>query len=84
MILLERQLISSLQEENPSSLMGRCRRSIEPFLPSEAIQPVLTFVVETVSQSTPKDEGRSTFIQKVHRCVDKSLENKQPFLIKRE
>ena len=76
--------MTSTQDENPSSLMSRCRRSIEPFLPSEALQPVLTFVVETVSQSTPKDEGRSAFIQKVHRCVDKSLESSQPYLVKRE
>ena len=51
-------------------------------MPKEALEDVLYFVTETVSENTPQDETRADFIQGIHACVDKCLEKKQPFLVK--
>ena len=64
------------------SLMGRCRRSLARFVPKEALEDVLYFVMETVSESTPQDETRADFVQGIHACVDTCLEKRQPFLVK--
>ena len=48
------------------SLMGRCRRSLARFVPKEALEDVLYFVMETVSESTPQDETRADFVQGIH------------------
>ena len=65
-------------------LMAKCRKSLLPFFHSDCLPQVLKYVVLIISKNTPNDEKKEEFVKTTHLRVDKAIQNKQPFLLKKE